>query len=66
MITFFISYNVCPLHTRNFFIKQHINNTKAKENDDENNGNKRTVWVTLSYLGDIGDKMKKPCFEKFQ
>ena len=57
---------MCPLHTRNFFIKQHINNTKAKENDDENNGNKRTVWVTLSYLGDIGDKMKKTCFEKFQ
>ena len=35
-----------------------MNNIKTKLNDDKNGENK-IIWVTLPYLGHIGDKMKK-------
>ena len=56
-------WNSYPLHTRNSVIKWLRNNTKTKTNYDKND-EKKIVWVTLPYLGHIGDKMKKRFFIK--
>ena len=62
-IKIFMSWNGYLSFTRNSIIKRLKASPKQveKEKDD-----RKIIWISLPYLGNIGDNLKKDCFKKVQ
>ena len=56
-----MSWNGYPSFTRNAIIKQ---SKKPKQRVENENNNRKVIWLRLPYLGKISDKMKKKLFSK--
>ena len=57
-----MSWNGYPSFTRNSVVKRlKASPTKVEKEDD-----RKIIWISLPYLGNIGDSMKKDYFKKVQ